>query len=60
MNLKLATQKKSNPWTMNDLDRALCDLKNNKSRDFEGYLNKIFKKNVIGSDLTQIFPVFCC
>jgi hypothetical protein len=51
MKLKLATQKKSVPWTMKDLDRALCDLKNNKSRDFEGYVNEIFKNNVIGSDL---------
>ena len=51
--LKLATQKKSIPWTMKDLDRALCYLKNNKSRDFGGNVNKIFKNNVIGSDLKK-------
>ena len=33
------------------MERALCDLKNNKSRDFEGYVNEIFKNNVIDSDL---------
>ena len=42
---------KSDPWTIKDLDYALRDLKNNKSKNFEGYANEIFKNEVIGSDL---------
>ena len=51
MKLKLAESNKSKPWTLSDLDKALSDLKNNKSRDPEGFLNEIFKKNVIGTNL---------
>ena len=29
------------------------DLKNNKSRDNDGLINEIFKKNVIGDDLKR-------
>ena len=50
MQLKLAEGVKSQPWTMSDLDKALSDLKNNKSRD-HGYVNEIFKKGIIGKDL---------
>ena len=35
------------------MDIALKDLKNNKSRDFEGYANEIFKNGMIGSDLKK-------
>ena len=38
---------------MKDLERALSDLKTNKSRDFEGYINEIFKNNVIGDNLKK-------
>ena len=38
---------------MEDLDRALANLKNNKSRDPEGYINEIFKIGVIGTDLKK-------
>ena len=38
---------------MTQLERALKDLKNNKSRDFEGYVNEIFKADVIGEDLKK-------
>ena len=51
MQLKLAEGVKSQPWTMSDLDKALSDLKNNKSRDHAGYVNEIFKKGIIGKDL---------
>ena len=51
MKLKLAESNKSKPWTLSDLDKALGALKNNKSRDPEGFLNEIFKKNVIGTNL---------
>ena len=36
---------------MNELEAALKDLKRNKSRDPEGYVNEIFKKEVIGDNL---------
>ena len=36
---------------MSDLEEALKNLKRNKSRDFEGYLNEIFKLDVIGDNL---------
>ena len=32
MKMKLAESNPSTDWTMSDLDRALADLKNNKSR----------------------------
>ena len=53
LKMKLAESRESPDWTMDDLDEALRKLKNNKSRDFEGYINEIFKKNVIGSDLKK-------
>ena len=49
--LKFASENKSKQWDMNDLEKALKDLKNNRSRDPEGLINEIFKKNVIGDDL---------
>ena len=53
MYLKLAETTSSSPWEMKDLDRALSDLKNNKSRDHAGYVNELFKADVIGSDLKR-------
>ena len=44
MKMKIAERNKGGKWTMKDLDRALADLKNDKCRDFEGYINKMFKK----------------
>ena len=38
---------------MEDLEKVLRDLKNNKSRDFEGLINEIFKLEVIGDDLKE-------
>ena len=49
--LQLASLKKSRPWTMQNLETALADLKIGRSRDPEGLINEIFKKNVIGKDL---------
>ena len=49
--LRLAADNQSKEWTIADLEQALKDLKNNKSRDPEGFINEIFKPNVIGSDL---------
>ena len=49
--LKIASGNKSNLWNMADLEKALKDLKINRSRDPEGLINEIFKKDVIGEDL---------
>ena len=48
--MKLSKRVKSKPWSENDLELALRDLKNNKSRDFQGYANEVFKNETIGSD----------
>ena len=53
MKLKLAGSRSSDPWNMSDLDWALSDLKTNKSRDHEGLINEIFKKEVIGKNLND-------
>ena len=53
LKLKLASANKSKLWTMADLETALGDLKTNRSRDPEGLINEIFKKNVIGNDLKE-------
>ena len=53
LKLKLAGIRKSRDWTMDDLDEALRNLKSNKSRDFEGYLNELFKLNTIGDNLKE-------
>ena len=53
MKLMLAEANFSDLWTMSDLENALADLKDNKSRDNDGLINEIFKKNVIGTDLKK-------
>ena len=53
MKMKLAEENVSLQWNMKDLDLALANLKINKSRDFEGLINEVFKNNVIGSDLKK-------
>ena len=53
MKMKLAKMKKTKEWSENDLEIALKDLKNNKSRDFQGYANEIFKNGIIGTDLKK-------
>ena len=40
--MKIAEGTSSSPWKMCDLDVALKDLKNNKSRVHAGYANEIF------------------
>ena len=51
MRLKLARNKKTPPWNMDDLSRILKHLKKNKSRDPMGYSNEIFGIDVAGDDL---------
>ena len=51
--LKLASENKSDLWKMADLEKALKELKINKSHDPQGLMNDIFKKDVIGEDLKE-------
>ena len=49
--LEYAKKIKTRNWTMKDLDKILKALKKNKSRDPHGFVNEIFKLEVIGFDL---------
>ena len=49
--MTFSSKRRTPDWNMLQLEGALKDLKNNKSRDFEGYVNEIFKADVIGDDL---------
>ena len=51
MKLGIAEANPSQNWTISDLEKALAHLKNNKARDCEGFINEIFKENVIGTNL---------
>ena len=53
MKMKIAEAEESPPWDIHDLEAALSNLKNNKARDSEGYINEIFKSGVIGNDLKK-------
>ena len=49
LNLRLAKSKKTESWTLSDLDDALKGLGYGKSRDADGFANEIFK--ISGEDL---------
>ena len=49
--MELASQNRTDDWTMEELTVVLKGLKTNKSRDALGYLNELFKPEVIGDDL---------
>ena len=51
--IDIAKTKKSQPWTMEDLEIVLKYLKLNKSIDPMGNANEIFKSNVAGDDLKE-------
>ena len=51
LRLKLATRKKSEPWTLEDLEKALKALKKDKARDPNGWANELFKDGVAGRHL---------
>ena len=48
-------EKKSEFWNMNDLELALKALKENKSRDPNGWINELFKDGVAGYNLKLSF-----
>ena len=45
--------KPSNPWTIEDLEKATKSLKNNQSRDPNNMINELFKPGIAGSSLKQ-------
>ena len=51
LRLQLSKKEKSQPWTMEDLNRALKSLKKDKARDPNGLINELFKEGVAGKDL---------
>ena len=59
LHLKLAEENPSSQWKMEDLQKALSDLKTNKSRDHAGYVNELFKNNIIGTDLKLSILIMC-
>ena len=59
LKLKMAEMNKSKPWTKEDLEKALNDLKRNKSRDGDGLVNEIFKNEIIGTNLKDSLLILC-
>ena len=51
LQLELAKNNKSQPWTMGDLEKALKGLKSDKARDPNGLVNELFKEGIEGRDL---------
>ena len=49
--LETVTNIKSDPWSLNNLERVLVDLKKNKAMDPNGMKNELFKEGCIGVDL---------
>ena len=49
---------KSEPWTMDDLEKSLKKLKSNKARDPHGLANELFKEGDIGQDLKMALLKF--
>ena len=49
--LEEAKTRKTSPWTIKDLETVLKYLKKNKSPDPNGYINELFRIDVIGEDL---------
>ena len=48
--IEIAKHIKTKPWSLKDLDRVLQKLKNGKCRDPQGFINKLFKRDVAGKD----------
>ena len=53
MRIEQARKNKSPEFTMAELEKVLKSLKNDKSKDFNGYINELFKEGVVGKDLKQ-------
>ena len=53
LKIKIARSTKTPPWSMEDLDKVLKNLKKNKARDPIGYCNELFRPEVVGNDLKR-------
>ena len=51
LRLKNCKKNKTAPWTEEDLNAVLKQLKKDKSRDAMGYANELFTLSVAGSDM---------
>ena len=51
MRLKISQNKKSKTWNMKDLESVLKELKPQKARDPNGWINEIFSSEVAGKNL---------
>ena len=49
--LKIASEKKTKPWTLAQLESVLKRLKKNKARDPIGWANELFKNGIAGQQL---------
>ena len=50
MRLKKARKRKTKPWTLKEMEKAITSLKNKKCRDAQGLINEILKPGVAGHD----------
>ena len=50
MRLLKATRRKTLPWTLQQMEKAIRSLKNRKCRDGQGTINEIIKQGVAGHD----------
>ena len=50
---ELCGKRKSKPWEMKDLDAVLKDLKRDKARDPNGWINEIFQEGIAGKNLKK-------
>ena len=59
LRLDLSNRRKSQPWTLKDLDEAIKHLKRDKARDPNGLINELFKDEVAGKDFkTYLLSLF--
>ena len=58
LRLELSKSRKSEPWIMKNLEKALKKLKKDKARDPNGWINEIFKDGVAGKDLKSSMLIF--
>ena len=54
--MEAAKNNKTYPWDMMDIEIVLNNMKNNKSRDPNGLVNELFKKETAGEDLLIYLP----
>jgi hypothetical protein len=50
--LRVLSEIPSDDWSLEDVQKVLTSMKNNKARDPLGYVNELFKPGVCGSDLS--------